>query len=82
MSIAAKPPTIDEYLAGLSAENRKALQKVRRAVHSAAPSAVESISYGMPAFLLNGTLPASERLRTTVSFSLDERRHGGHTQLS
>jgi uncharacterized protein YdhG (YjbR/CyaY superfamily) len=68
MSIAAKPPTIDEYLAGLSAENRKALQKVRRAVHSAAPSAVESISYGMPAFLLNGTLPASERLRTTVRF--------------
>jgi hypothetical protein len=28
----AKPQTIDEYLAGLSAENRTALQKVRRAV--------------------------------------------------
>ena len=44
--MATKPQTIDEYLAGLSAENRAALQKVRRAVHAAAPGAEECISYG------------------------------------
>ena len=56
--MAAKPQTIDEYLAGLSAENRAALQKLRRAVHAAAPEAQECISYGMPAFRLRGKLIA------------------------
>ena len=56
--MATKPRTIDEYLAGLSAENRAALQKVRRAIHAAAPDAEECISYGMPAFRLNGKLIA------------------------
>ena len=56
--MSTKPRTIDEYLAGLSPENRTALQKVRRAVHAAAPEAEECISYGMPAFRLNGKLIA------------------------
>jgi len=56
--VAKKPRTIDEYLAGQSAENRTALQKVRRAVHVAAPTAEECISYGMPAFRLKGKLIA------------------------
>ena len=56
--MATKPRTIDEYLAGVSPENRAALQKVRRAVHAAAPGAEECISYGMPAFRLDGTLIA------------------------
>jgi uncharacterized protein YdhG (YjbR/CyaY superfamily) len=55
------PRTIDEYLASLSAENRTALAKVRRAVHAAAPRAEECISYGMPAFRLNGKLIAGFR---------------------
>jgi uncharacterized protein YdhG (YjbR/CyaY superfamily) len=54
MFVATKPHTIDEYLAGLSPESRTALQKVRRAVHAAAPEAEECISCGMPAFHLNG----------------------------
>jgi uncharacterized protein YdhG (YjbR/CyaY superfamily) len=54
--VATKPQTIDDYLASLSAENRAALQKVRRAIRAAAPGAEECISYGMPAFRLNGTL--------------------------
>jgi uncharacterized protein YdhG (YjbR/CyaY superfamily) len=58
MFMATKPRTIDEYLAGLSEENRRALEKVRRAVHAAALKAEESISYGMPAFRLNGKLIA------------------------
>ena len=56
--VATKPQTVDEYLAGLSPESRAAFQKVRRAVHAAAPGAEECISYGMPAFRLNGKLIA------------------------
>ena len=56
--MAPKSQAIDEYLAGLSPENRAALEKVRRAIHAAAPRAEECISYGMPAFRLNGELIA------------------------
>jgi uncharacterized protein YdhG (YjbR/CyaY superfamily) len=58
MPVATKPRTIDDYLAGLSSENRAALEKVRRAIHAAVPGAEECISYGMPAFRLNGKLIA------------------------
>ena len=68
--MATKWHTIDEYLAGLSEENRAALQKVRRAVHTAAPGAEECISYGMPAFRLNGKLIAGFKPpQTTVPFT-------------
>jgi uncharacterized protein YdhG (YjbR/CyaY superfamily) len=53
--------TIDQYLDGLDAENRAALQKVRRAIHAAAPAAEECVSYGMPAFRLDGQLIAGFR---------------------
>jgi uncharacterized protein YdhG (YjbR/CyaY superfamily) len=59
--VAKKPRTIDEYLASLPAEQRAALQKVRRAIHAAAPKAEECISYGMPAYRLNGKLIAGFR---------------------
>jgi uncharacterized protein YdhG (YjbR/CyaY superfamily) len=52
--MSAKPRTIDDYLSGLSADERAALEKVRRAIRSAAPKAEECISYGIPAFRLNG----------------------------
>ena len=54
--MAAKPQTIDEYLATLSNEKRAALEKLRRAIQSAAPKAEECISYQIPAFRLNGKL--------------------------
>jgi uncharacterized protein YdhG (YjbR/CyaY superfamily) len=56
-----RPRTIDVYLAGLDAATRAALQKIRRAVHAAAPEAEECISYGMPAFRRNGKLIAGFR---------------------
>jgi len=59
--VATKPRTIDEYLGGVSAGHRAALQKVRRAVRAAVPGAEECISYGMPAFRLNGKLIAGFR---------------------
>ena len=48
------PQSIDEYLAPLSVEKRAALQFLRRAIRAAAPEAVEGISYGIPAFRLDG----------------------------
>src|SRR5687767_928546 len=45
---------IDEYLTQLPADERATLQKVRRTIRAAAPRAVESISYGVPTFKLNG----------------------------
>jgi uncharacterized protein YdhG (YjbR/CyaY superfamily) len=52
----AKPKTIDEYLASVNADRRGALEKLRKAIHAAAPKAEECISYGIPAFRLNGRL--------------------------
>jgi uncharacterized protein YdhG (YjbR/CyaY superfamily) len=50
----AKPKTMDEYLAVLSPEKRTALEKLRKAIRAAVPKAEECISYGVPAFRLNG----------------------------
>lgn len=51
-----KAQNIDEYLAPLGNEKRVALEKLRRAIKSAAPKAEECISYGIPAFRLGGRL--------------------------
>jgi uncharacterized protein YdhG (YjbR/CyaY superfamily) len=51
-----KANTIDEYLAPLSDEKRAALEKLRRAIKSAAPKAEECISYQIPAFRLGGRM--------------------------
>lgn len=49
-----KPKTIDEFLAGMNAEQRAVLEKLRRTIRAAAPGAEECISYGLAAFRLNG----------------------------
>ena len=54
--MAKKTQTIDDYLAPLSNEQRAALEKLRKAIRAAAPQAEECISYGVPAFRLNGML--------------------------
>jgi uncharacterized protein YdhG (YjbR/CyaY superfamily) len=46
-----KTTDVDAYLAGLSADKRATLEKVRRAIRAAAPHAREGLSYGMPAFI-------------------------------
>jgi len=54
--MSAQPETIDEYLAPLSPEKRAALEKLRRAIRSAAPKAEECISYRISDFRLDGRL--------------------------
>ncbi len=56
-----RPRDIDAYLAGLDASSGAALRKLRQAIHAAAPKAEECVSYGMPAFRLNGKLIAGFR---------------------
>ena len=54
--MAAKPKTIDEYLAAVSDDKRAALEKLRKTIRAAAPKAEECISYGVPAFRLDGRM--------------------------
>jgi uncharacterized protein YdhG (YjbR/CyaY superfamily) len=58
-AMATKPQTIDEYLAPLSSEQRATLEKLRRAIKTAAPKAEECISYQMPGFRLDGRMLVS-----------------------
>jgi uncharacterized protein YdhG (YjbR/CyaY superfamily) len=51
---AAKDPHVRAYLAGLPADARRELLKVRAAIRAAAPDAVEGFSYRMPVFKLHG----------------------------
>lgn len=46
--------TIGEYLAAVEKNKRAALEKLRRDIRAAAPKAEECISYGIPAFRLDG----------------------------
>jgi uncharacterized protein YdhG (YjbR/CyaY superfamily) len=52
--IKTKPESIDEYIAGFPESIQKVLQQIRSTILKAAPGAKEQISYGMPAFTLNG----------------------------
>jgi uncharacterized protein YdhG (YjbR/CyaY superfamily) len=48
------PTSVDDYLAGLSAERRAGVEGLRRTIRAAAPEAVETIAYSMPAFRSHG----------------------------
>ncbi|QEC68775.1 hypothetical protein FRZ67_16220 [Panacibacter ginsenosidivorans] len=51
-----KPASVDEYIKGFPVETQKKLAQIRNAVKKLSPTAEEVISYGMPAFKLNGML--------------------------
>jgi uncharacterized protein YdhG (YjbR/CyaY superfamily) len=49
---------IDDYLANVDEPKRTTLQKLRQTIQSIIPKAEECISYGMPAFRLDGKVVA------------------------
>ncbi len=49
-----KPATIDEYLATLGVEQRATLNRLRKAIHAAAPGSEECINYGVPVIKRDG----------------------------
>ena len=51
-----KPKSIDDYLARVSDTQRAALEKLRRDIKGAVPSAEECISYHMPGFRLGSRM--------------------------
>ena len=48
------PSAIDEYLEGIPAESRGALEKLRRAIKKSAPGLEEGMGWGMPVFKYQG----------------------------
>jgi uncharacterized protein YdhG (YjbR/CyaY superfamily) len=49
-----KPESVEQYLSWLDPPERAALDDLRAAIHAAAPTATEGISYSMAAFLVEG----------------------------
>lgn len=49
-----KSSTIDEYVSTFPPEQQRALEEMRALIAAMAPDAVETISYSMPTFDLNG----------------------------
>ncbi len=45
---------VDEYLAKLPPDRRRSLKAVRAQIKAAAPDAVETLSYGMPTYKVDG----------------------------
>jgi uncharacterized protein YdhG (YjbR/CyaY superfamily) len=53
-----KPETIDAYLATIDADRRRPLENLRRTIRRAVPAAQECVSYGIPAFRVDGGILA------------------------
>jgi uncharacterized protein YdhG (YjbR/CyaY superfamily) len=52
------PDEIDRYLAGLDQPQRSALEALRKSIMEVVPEAEQCISYGTPAFKLQGKMVA------------------------
>ena len=50
------PGTVEDYIAGLPADVQKTFNRVLDAIRKAAPDAEEVIKYGIPSFVLSGSL--------------------------
>ena len=62
------PENIDEYISAQPKETQLLLQKIRAAIHEAAPQAQETISYQMPAFKQKGILVYFAAFKNHISF--------------
>ena len=62
------PNSIDQYIAAFSPEVRAILQRIRTTIRNAAPDARETISYQIPAFMLNGPLVYFAAFKKHIGF--------------
>ncbi|HKD51991.1 MAG TPA: DUF1801 domain-containing protein [Candidatus Acidoferrum sp.] len=60
--------SFDDYLDRFPKDVQQRLQKMRRTVKKAAPQAKEKISYGIPAFTLNGMLVWFAAFKNHIGF--------------
>jgi uncharacterized protein YdhG (YjbR/CyaY superfamily) len=60
--------TVDEYIAGFPTDIQIILKKVKETIQKAAPEAIEVISYGMPAYKLNGILVYFAAYKNHIGF--------------
>jgi uncharacterized protein YdhG (YjbR/CyaY superfamily) len=63
-----RPQTVDDYLAGLPADARAALGKLRKTIQTAAPDATEIISYQIPTYRHYGPLVAFAAFKDHCGF--------------
>lgn len=54
MADRAKAASIDDYIAGFPPPTRQVLEELRALIRDTAPEAIETISYAIPTFDLNG----------------------------
>jgi uncharacterized protein YdhG (YjbR/CyaY superfamily) len=67
--MASKPPKdFNEYAADFPPKVRAILRKVRATIRKAAPGAEEKISYGIPAFTLDGNLVYFAAFKNHIGF--------------
>jgi uncharacterized protein YdhG (YjbR/CyaY superfamily) len=63
-----KPENFNEYQLAFPKEVQHLLKQVRTTIKTAAPAAEEVISYGMPAFKLNGMLVYFAAFKNHIGF--------------
>jgi uncharacterized protein YdhG (YjbR/CyaY superfamily) len=68
MGESAPPASVDAYLATVPADERRALERLRRIIKAAAPKATEGISYRMPMYKHRGLLVAFAAFKNHCSF--------------
>jgi uncharacterized protein YdhG (YjbR/CyaY superfamily) len=60
--------TIDEYISMFPGNIQKILKKLRKTIRETAPGAVETISYRMPTYKLNGNLVHFAAMKNHIGF--------------
>ena len=68
MNSVPHPKDIDEYISAFSPEVQSILESIRATIRETAPDARETISYGMPAFRLEGILVYFAAFRKHIGF--------------
>ncbi|MGD0794266.1 MAG: DUF1801 domain-containing protein [Dehalococcoidales bacterium] len=60
--------TIDEYINTFPGDVQRILEKMRHTIRTAAPEAIEAISYQMPTYKLNGNLVHFAAFKNHIGF--------------